>query len=185
MNEDTNKKIAQALGLDPIPPKQESPIAAEELKESDGPTKLEILKDKPMEEVIIDEDFNEARENLKDILSKTNAAVEKLATVAEESESARHYEVLAQMLRHAGDLNDKLLNLSKQRKELTKGLPGQQRVVQAPVPTPQPTGQNIAIENAVFVGTTADLDALLEKRRQEKAQQQEKQIDVVPPTSAV
>jgi hypothetical protein len=86
------------------------------------------------------------------------------------------------MMKNLGDLNDKLLNLSKQRKELTKGLPqpkGQ------PVVQSGPTEQRIEVKgDAVFVGSTADLnkriEAMMQKQREE---QQEKVIDVIPTTS--
>lgn len=168
MNEKTNHKIAEALGIEPIQPSGAVPakIDPEPLPDRAPPTKLEILREKPLEEVIIDEDFNEARENLKDIIEKTNEAISSLALIASESESPRAYEVLEKLLRQASDANDKLLNLSKQRKELTKGLPVQQKPRGADGEQPHVVKQEI--QNAIFVGSSTDLDDLLEQRRNKK-----------------
>ncbi len=101
-----------------------------------------------------------------------------MTLLAGESESARHYEVLAVMMKNLSDMNDKLLNLSKQRKELTKGMPAPKGAMQ----TQAPTEQKIEVRgDAVFVGSTSDLDkrieALMEKQRNEKI------IDVIPTES--
>jgi hypothetical protein len=170
MNQDTNLKISQALGIDPIPPSSNNGvIVLETAAEEASRTKLDIIRDKPLEDIIIDEDFNEARENLKGILDKTNEAIASLSLVAEASEHPRAYEVLATLLKNAADCNDKLLNLSKQRRELTKGLP-QPKGFQ-PSLQQQPTNQtqnNIKVESAVFVGTAAELDKILDERRKLK-----------------
>ena len=162
MNENTNKKISEALGINPLEHDDEDILLPAPVE---AKTKLEILRDKPLEEIIIDEDFNEARDNLKDLISKQSEIITQLTMIAEEGESARHYEVLSTMLKNAMEMNDRLLNINKQRKELTKGMPVHKSAI--PTGAPAPTGgeQKITVENAIFVGTTAELDKLLEERR--------------------
>jgi hypothetical protein len=163
MNNETNKKISEALGIDPLPvtTKEVQTINLPTIATEDQ-TKLDVIRERPLEEIIIDEDFNEARENLKDLIRKQQDSIDTLTMIAAESESPRHFEVLAAMMKNLADMNDKLLNLSKQRKELTKGLPvARPTYGSSGVST---THQNI--ENAVFVGSSSDLDDLLAQRRQ-------------------
>jgi len=167
-----NIKIAETLGIEPTKTTTDLPakVDVEPLPVPAEKTKLEILRDKPLEEVIIDEDFNDARDNLKDIIEKTNDAITKLSMIAEESESPRAFEVLEKLLRQATDANDKLLNLSKQRKELTKGLPIQQKP-RGHEDSNQPPVVHQNIENAVFVGNSTDLDKMLSERRNKQKEQ--------------
>lgn len=167
MDKNTNKKISDALGLEPMDHSEDDVV---ETPPAEAKTKLEIVRDKPLEEVIIDEDFNEARDQLRDLIQKQSDVIDQLSLVAEEGESPRHYEVLAAMLKNKMEMIDRYMNINKQRKEVTKGLPvpkGAQPILAAPT-GPQTVQQ---IENAVFVGTTADLDKLLEARRKQKQEQ--------------
>ena len=98
----------------------------------------------------LDNDYSFARQNLYDVLTKGTAALEELVEIAKQSQHPRAYEVLATMIKNLGDTNDKLLALQKQIAEIkTENEPQQATTIHA--------------DNAVFVGTTAEL---LELRNQ-------------------
>jgi hypothetical protein len=86
-------------------------------------------------------DANFARENIKQLISSGNIALGELATVANQSESPRAYEVLATMMKNLADMNKDLLELQKRKRDLQ----------------PKETTQNLNIDKAVFVGSTTEL----------------------------
>jgi hypothetical protein len=99
-----------------------------------------------------DEDFEYARENLKDMIEKGNMAIDGILNLAKESESPRTYEVAAQLIKTMAEANKDLLGLRKQKKELQKD------------DTPK---QNNTTNNNLFVGSTADLAKMLKAKREE------------------
>lgn len=116
----------------------------------------EIFDVEPIEEkltevlpVIIDDNKNQieadaefARTNMKTLIDNGNRALTELATVANQSESPRAYEVLATMMKNLADMNKDLLELQKRKRELA----------------PQSeTSKGVNIDKAVFVGSTTEL----------------------------
>ena len=89
----------------------------------------------------VDIDANFARENIKQLISSGNIALGELATVANQSESPRAYEVLATMMKNLADMNKDLLELQKRKRDLQ----------------PKESTQNLNIDKAVFVGSTTEL----------------------------
>jgi hypothetical protein len=97
----------------------------------------------------IDVDANFARENIKQLISKGNKSFEELSTVANQSESPRAYEVLATMMKNLADMNKDLLELQKRKRDLQ----------------PKETTQNLNIDKAVFVGSTAELVKMIKANK--------------------
>jgi len=102
-------------------------------------------------------DYDYSRETYYDLIEKGREGLEDMIHVARESEHPRAYEVLAGMLKNISDINDKLMDLNKKHKDIT-----------------QPTKDSKQIEHQqnIFVGSTADLQRLLQKESEE--------IDVTP-----
>lgn len=98
-----------------------------------------------------DPDADYSRSNYYNLIEKGNEALDGILEVAKESQHPRAYEVAANMIKNLSDVTEKLMILQKQQKELRKDDP-----VAAP--------QNINVEKAVFVGSTAEL---LKKLRNE------------------
>ena len=98
-----------------------------------------------------DPDADYSRSNYYNLIEKGNEALDGILEVAKESQHPRAYEVAANMIKNLSDVTEKLMILQKQQKELRKDEP-----VAAP--------QNINVEKAVFVGSTAEL---LKKLRNE------------------
>jgi hypothetical protein len=88
-------------------------------------------------------DFAFARKNVKDLIKQGSAAVGNILEVAKASEHPRAYEVAATMLKTMADMNKDLLDMQKKRQDLN--------------PASKPEAQQINVDKAVFVGSTAEL----------------------------
>ena len=94
-------------------------------------------------------DYDFSRDQYHKLIDKGNDALEELLAVAKESESARAYEVTAQLVRTLSDTTKELLELQKTKKEIEKE-----------VKDPQ------TVNNSLFIGSTKELqDLLLEKKK--------------------
>ena len=89
-------------------------------------------------------DADYSRSNYYNLIEKGNEALEGILEVAKESNHPRAYEVAANMMKNLSDVTEKLMILQRQQKELQPK-------------EAAPTNTNIAIDKAVFVGSTADL----------------------------
>jgi len=116
-----------------------------------------VKEDKPVtiyQSDSVEPDADYSRANYYNLIEKGNEALEGILEVAKESQHPRAYEVAANMIKNLSDVTEKLMILQKQQKEL-KG------------PQEQAMQQNINVEKAVFVGSTADL---LKKLKNESAE---------------
>ena len=124
---DVDKNLAEILNTDYVPA---------------------VRENKPItihqEEESVNPDADYSRANYYNLIEKGNEALEGILEVAKESQHPRAYEVAANMIKNLSDVTDKLMILQKQQQEL------KQKEEQA-------TQQNIAIDKAVFVGSTAEL----------------------------
>ena len=112
------------------------------------------------EEKRIKADYEYSRDTYYEILEKGKESMELMIEVARESEHPRAFEVLSTMMKNMADVNDKLMDLNKKNKDInTKDEPKQ-------------LGNTT---NNLFVGTTTDLQRLIQNETQV-----EKVIDVEP-----
>jgi len=117
-----------------------------------------VVADQPKKEVIsgapndesIDADYEYARENLKLFIEQGKVAMENIIFLAKEGESPRAYEVVGQLIKTLSDTNKDLLDLGKKVKELKS--------------KKDDTQQPQHVTNALFVGSTAELQKLIGKR---------------------
>jgi hypothetical protein len=100
----------------------------------------------------IDADYEYARENLKLFIEQGKVAMENIIFLAKEGESPRAYEVVGQLIKTLSDTNKDLLDLGKKVKDLKSKRDD----------TTQQPSQHIT--NALFVGSTAELQKLIGKR---------------------
>ena len=98
-----------------------------------------------------DIDYNYARENYYNLIERNQDAVEEMLEIAKQSEHPRAFEVVGQLIKSGLDANKELMTLHKTKKELSieKG------------------GHTTTVNNAVFVGSTAELQKLLKGKRGE------------------
>ena len=93
-------------------------------------------------------DYELAQSNYKNLLGSGTIALESALKVATESDSPRAFEVVAILLKTMSDLNNNMLDIHKKAKDTTS-----QKV------------QLNQTNNSVFVGSTKDLQNLLNKDR--------------------
>ena len=116
----------------------------------DEQPKKEVISGAPNDESI-DADYEYARENLKLFIEQGKVAMENIIFLAKEGESPRAYEVVGQLIKTLSDTNKDLLDLGKKVKDLKNKKDD----------TQQPSQH---ITNALFVGSTAELQKLIGKR---------------------
>ena len=96
----------------------------------------------------ITRDYEYTRGNLYSIIEKGQEAIDGILEIAQESEMPRAYEVAGQLIKSVSDATDKLMDLQKKVKDVNKE-------EEAKSPT--------TVNNALFVGSTAELQKLLKK----------------------
>ena len=120
---------------------------------------VEPIQEKTIETlpVVIEDDVNQidadaefARSNMRTLITNGNDALEKLAYVADQSESPRAYEVLATMMKNLAEMNKDLLELQKRKRELA--------------PQSEST-KGVNIDKAVFVGSTTELLKMIKSNK--------------------
>jgi hypothetical protein len=99
----------------------------------------------------VDDDFATARNNLHNIIHKGNDALEEALLVAKTSEHPRAFEVVGGLIKTLVDANKDLLDIQKKLKDIKKS------------EDPKETPQNI--NNSIFVGSAAELQALINGRK--------------------
>jgi hypothetical protein len=109
---------------------------------------IPVVSDKETKSMIVHQDDSQnpdadySRSNYYNLIERGNEALDGILEVARESQHPRAYEVAANMIKNLSDVTEKLMILQRQQQEL-------QPKEQAPT--------NIAIDKAVFIGSTADL----------------------------
>jgi len=90
-------------------------------------------------------DYRYARENIYNIIERGQEAIEDLLQDARDSGNARMFEVVGQLIKTVGEQNQNLLNVHKQVKDITQETNA---------------GPN-NVTNALFIGSTAELQKML------------------------
>jgi hypothetical protein len=96
----------------------------------------------------IRKDYEYTRANLYSLIEKGQEAINGIMELAGEGGSPRAYEVAGQLIKSVADTTDKLIDLQKKLKDVEEDLPKQ---------------TNNVTNNALFVGSTADLQKLLKQ----------------------
>ena len=96
----------------------------------------------------IKRDFDYARGNLYSLIEKGQEAINGMLEIAQEGGQARAYEVAGQLIKNTSEVAEKLMNLQKTLKDIEED---------------KPSGPT-TVNNALFVGTTADLTKLLKQQ---------------------
>ena len=111
------------------------------------------MNDKAKEQ--LEDDYDFSRDQYYKLVEKGEEAIELMMDLARESEHPRAFEVLAGMIKTNADIADKIMELQKKKKDISK-----QDVV-----TPQLGVTN----NNLFVGSTKDLAKMIEDRQAAKS----------------
>jgi hypothetical protein len=97
-----------------------------------------------------DADF--ARNNIRELVTQGNQAVNELMLIARDGQHPRAFEVLSGLMKNLADMNKDLLEIQKRKKDLVPKAESQ---------------NNLSIDKAVFVGSTAELVKMLKTQKQE------------------
>ena len=111
----------------------------------DKPAEIEVGITKPDD---TQKDYEYTRANLYSLIEKGQESLNGILELAGESASPRAYEVAGQIIKSVADTTDKLLDLQKKVKELDED---------------NPKSPNTVTNNAVFVGSTTELQKLLKQ----------------------
>jgi len=117
-------------------------------------SEIEKTESSPSEASIEDikKDYEYARGNLYSLIEKGQEAINGILELAQESEMPRAYEVAGQLIKNTGEIAEKLLNLQKTLKDVEES----NKQIKGPT----------TVNNALFVGSTADLAKFLKQQTQ-------------------
>ncbi len=101
----------------------------------------------------IKKDYDYTRGNLYSIIEKGQEAINGILELAQESEMPRAYEVAGQLIKSVADATDKLMDLQKKLKDVEE--------------EKQSRGPS-TVNNALFVGSTAELAKMLKQTSKEE-----------------
>ena len=130
-------KVNEILGLEPAK-------TPEEKKEFQPPVPRKENKDNPD----VDNDYKYSRENYYNLIERGQEAIDGILEVAREGQHPRAYEVAGALIKNVADTVDKLQDLQKKLKDLKE----------------VPKTANNNIKNALFVGSTAELQKMLKSK---------------------
>ena len=108
-------------------------------------------EDKQIEDV--DNDYKYSRENYYNLIERGQEAIQGILDVAKEGQHPRAYEVALAGIKNVADTVDKLQDLQAKLKELKQ----------------LPKTSNANIKNALFVGSTAELQKMLNRKKEDES----------------
>jgi len=97
-------------------------------------------------------DYNQVRGNIKNLISTGKDAIDGILNVAVESDAPRAYEVASQMIKTVSEMNKDLIELHQKMKNITK----------------EEIEINSTTNNSIYVGSTRDLQDLINQSRSAK-----------------
>ena len=119
------------------------------------PTPKEVVVSEPVprpsdELDDVDADYKYQRDNFYNLIEKGQNAIEGILNVAKESDHPRGYEVAGNLIKQVAEVTEKLGDLQEKMKKLKE------------VPNSAPKN----VTNALFVGSTAELQKMLKGKRE-------------------
>ncbi len=96
----------------------------------------------------VNNDFEYSRKTYYDLIEKGNNALEEMMEVAKALEHPRAFEVVSGMIKNISDVNDRLMDLHKKKKEYNSK--GNQKSIEGGT-----------TNNNLFLGSTTDLQRML------------------------
>ena len=142
------ESVNEILGLEGKNKIEETPLEPPKefkapVQRKNGEVAIKIDKD-------INTDYDYSRENYYNLIEKGQEAIQGILDIAKEGQHPRAYEVAGQLIGQVGQTVDKLQDLQKKLKDL-KELPNK---------------TTATIKNALFVGSTAELQKMLKGKNE-------------------
>lgn len=123
-------------------------IPSVESVEIEKETVIEKIEKISTESNDIKKDYDYTRGNLYALIEKGQEAINGILELAQETEMPRAYEVAGQLIKNVADATDKLMDLQKKLKDI------EEEKQKGPT----------TVNNALFVGSTADLAKFLKQQ---------------------
>jgi hypothetical protein len=136
-------KVNEILGIE----KKDSTPVSTQAKEFKPLVPRREEKDK----ADVDNDYKYSRENYYNLIERGQEAIDGILEVAREGQHPRAYEVAGALIKNVADTVDKLQDLQKKLKDLKE----------------LPKTANHNIKNALFVGSTAELQKMLKGKNED------------------
>jgi len=130
------KTIDSALGV------IQDPLQQEVIETSLSPVTELVVADKEQD---IEKDYEYQRENFYNLVERGSIAIDGILELAKEGEHPRAYEVAGQLIKNVAEVTEKLGDLQEKMRRLQD------------VPNSAPKN----VTNALFVGSTAELQKLM------------------------
>jgi len=102
----------------------------------------------------IRKDYEYSRGNLYSIIEKGQEALNGVIELAQETEMPRAYEVAGQLIKSVSDATEKLIDLQKKLKDIQSD--------------DKKKGPTSVTNNALFIGSTAELSKLLKQQKEDE-----------------
>lgn len=128
----TDETLSSVFGIEPMKPTEVITVDGEVINESTNK---------------IEDDYEHARNNLRELLLSGQAALTTALSVAQSSEHPRAIEVVGNLMKQLADINQQLLDLHQQKQKLDG--------------PKESAKKEVTNNNAIFVGSTADLNKML------------------------
>ena len=122
-------------------------VVEEEKKQS----KKQVVIPRPKENDDVDADYQYQRENFYNLVERGQDAIEGILEIAKESDHPRTYEVAGNLIKQVAEVTEKLGDLQEKMRKLKE------------VPNTAPKN----VTNALFVGSTAELQKMLKGKSDE------------------
>ena len=143
-------KVNEILGIDKKEPSKE--IIKQEFKPA-------VPRREDDKKADVDNDYKYSRENYYNLIERGQEAIEGILDIAKEGQHPRAYEVAGQLIGQVAGTVDKLQDIQKKLKDLKE----------------LPKTADTNIKNALFVGSTAELQKMLNKKTVETNSERKKE----------
>ena len=120
------------------------------------------VKDIKLSEDKTENDFNITRRNLKELIDRGSEAIDGILKIASEGDQPRAYEVAATLIKTVAEVNTDLMDLHKKMADMDK----------------TEVNVNNTTNNAIYVGSTLELQDLINNDRSSRAKARQDVLDV-------
>ena len=119
------------------------------------------VKDIKLSDDKTENDFNITRKNLKELIDRGSEAIDGILKIASEGEQPRAYEVAATLIKTVAEVNTDLMDLHKKMADMDK----------------TEVNVNNTTNNAIYVGSTLELQDLINNDRSSRAKARQDVLD--------
>jgi hypothetical protein len=120
------------------------------------------VKDIKLSDDKTENDFNITRKNLKELIDRGSEAIDGILKIASEGDQPRAYEVAATLIKTVAEVNTDLMDLHKKMADMDK----------------TEVNVNNTTNNAIYVGSTLELQDLINNDRSSRAKARQDVLDV-------